>query len=201
MGYSHFQVQVQNIKEGGGYLLKNTSEVRLPILGILKPFYINSQIYLKDNFDLKEATLTLASKVYSLKGKLKRKKGTSYYLNIQTPTQTIEKTVSLKNEVLTSLLTPFSLNYFPLRKNMDLSFYDPFLDRRLNISFKYKGELNFEQDGKDNRAHRVIFDIEGIEGEIFLDEKGKVLKKEFLGFTFIKEDPERLLIKNKYRKE
>ena len=47
-------------------------------------------------------------------------------------------------------------------------------------------------DGKIMESYKVEMDVEGVKSVIFVDNHGRLLKEEFLGFTFVKEDTRKL---------
>ena len=143
VGYSHFSMRVQDIKEGGGYSLKNTSHLKLPILGNVESLNLNFEARLLSNYDLKEAYLKIRSKKYFFEGALKKIKGKSYLLKTATPSQVIQKSISIKEEFINSFFAPMPLARTPLSKKVSFSFYDPFFDRRTPVVLKNKGS----QDG------------------------------------------------------
>lgn len=53
--------------------------------------------------------------------------------------------------------------------------------------------MDIELDGQILESYKVEMDVEGIKGVIFVDNHGRLLKEEFLGFTFIKEDTKNFL--------
>ena len=52
--------------------------------------------------------------------------------------------------------------------------------------------MDIELDGQILEAYKVDMDVEGVKGVIFVDNHGRMLKEEFLGFTFVKEDTGKL---------
>ncbi len=189
IGYSHFQYKVENLSDGGGFSLKNISQLNLPFLDAVQPISVDSQIYFLDNYRIREAAFKLASPGYTISGKLVKKHSSAYELTINTPAQAFTKEVTLDDELITSFVSPFSLPYLPSHQQATLSLYDPFFDRKSQIHLIQSGKQPLEIDGKFYEATVVEFDYEGMEGKVYLDASGKVLKKEMLGFVFLKQDP------------
>jgi hypothetical protein len=181
-------MKVQDLKEGGGYVLKNTSRLMLPILGSVEPFNLDIEAKLFSNYNLREVNFKINSKRYFFKGFLKNLRGNLYSLTIKTPNQNIEKNVFIKNELVSSLLTPISLNYVPLRKKIAFSFYDPFLNRKTDLILENKGKEIITFRDRRVEVYVIDMDVEGVKGKIFVDHRGRMIKEEFLGFKFIKED-------------
>lgn len=193
-------MEVKDLKEGGGYILKTTSQLKVPILGVMRSINLVSKIELSPGYRLQKADFRLTSKKYYFEGSLIRKHNQNYYLRIKSPTQDIEKIVSIKNELITPMFTPLSLTHVPLRKEVTFSLYDPFLERKMKIILKNTGKQFIEYADKKVEAYQVEMQVDEAKGKIFVDSKGRVLKEEFLGFQFVKEEPGDLFKKDVIKK-
>ena len=194
IGFSHFFMKVQDINEGGGYLLENKTRLNLPVLGYIEPVNLHMRINLFDNYSLKKAFLNLRSESYFLKGELKKIKNDLYSLHLETPLQKIEKSLFIKEDLINSLFLPISFNFLPLKKKVTFYVYDPFLEKKMKITLFNKGRRtmkNFKE-----KAYLIEMDVEGVKGKLYVDYQGRLLYEEFLGFKFIKEEP-RLLFSKK----
>lgn len=188
VGYTHSFMKIQDIEEGKGYVLKNTSQLKLPVLGTVESVSFESTIQLLSNYDLKQAEFKLNSKGYSVNGSVKKDKGGFYSLIMRTPAQTIQKKVPMKDEMVNPMLSPLSLTYVPIKKEVAFNFYDPFLDRKTTVSLYNNGKKVINIGGKDEEVYDISMDMEGVEGKMFVDMRGRMVKEEFLGFTFVKQN-------------
>ncbi len=183
-------MKIQEVKEGGGYFLENKTRLNLPILGYTQTISSSLRIILFSNYSLHKAFLNLHSQDYFLKGVIERKKNNVYSLTITTPFQKINKELIVKNELINSLFLPFSLNFVPLQKKVTFYIFDPFLEKKMKIILENKGKRmlkDFKEEG-----YLVKIDVEGVEGKIYVDRRGRLLYEEFLGFKFVKENPKDL---------
>jgi hypothetical protein len=195
VGYYNFFMKILDLEEGGGYVLKSRARLKLPLLGTIKPLNLDGEVKLSNNYSLGEAHFKIESDNYFFKSVLMKEEENSYYLCIKTPTQNIKRTILMKDELVNSLLAPFSLNFVPLNKKTSFSFYDPFLDKKTTILLKNQGKEVIDIDGRSVEVYAIDINVEGIEGKIFADKKGRMVKEQFLGFTFVKEAPPSLFKK------
>jgi len=187
-------MKVQELREGGGYLLENDTHLNLPVLGYVEPIDLHTKIKLFDDYSLKKAFLELHSKNYFLKGELKKIKDNFYLLHLETPLQKLEKSLSIKEDLINSLFLPISFNFLPLKKKVTFYVYDPFLEKKMKITLFNKGRKamkNFKE-----KTYLIEMDVEGVKGKLYVDSQGRLLYEDFLGFKFIKEEP-RLLFSKK----
>lgn len=196
VGYSNFFMGVRDLKEGGGYILKTTSQLKVPILGVMQSINLVGKIKLSSSYRLQEANFRVTSKKYYFQGSLIKKDNDNYYLTISSPTQNIKKIVSIKNELIAPMFTPLSLSHVPLREKVTFSLYDPFLERRMKVILKNMGKQFIEYRGKKVKAYVIDMEVDDVKGKLFVDSKGRVLREEFLGFKFVKEEPTNLFKKN-----
>ncbi len=188
IGYSHFFVRVQDIKNGGGYLIKNNLRLKIPVLGYVQPLSVDIEIKLLPNYRLNQGYFKIVSQNYFVKGIIKKYKKSFYFLSIKTPTSEIKKTISIKNEIVNSLFTPISLNYIPLKKKLVYFVYDPFLDKKIKIILKNKGKRLVKLENKERKVYEIEIDIEGIKCYILTDLKGRIIQEEILGFKLVRKD-------------
>lgn len=192
MGYSHFFMKIRDIKEGGGYILRNNARLKFPILGSLEPLDMDMEVILLSNYSLKEGEFKVRSRNYFFTASLKRKEHDIYELTIETPSNKETRMIKRENKIINLLFSPISLNYVPLKKKVFYTFYDPILNRETKVFLENKGKLNINIKGKNLQVNKIVMDVEGVSGLIFVDNNGRLLKEEFLGFTFLKEDPQEL---------
>ena len=171
--------------------MKNDTNLKMPLLGRLEPLNIETEARLSSNYSLIEGKFKLSSKNYFFTAFLKNKKANTYSLTIKTPSQNITKEITRDKEIIT-LFSPISLNYIPLRKEISYIFYDPILNRKTKVLLRNRGRVDLELDGEIMESYKVEMDVEGVKGVIFVDNHGRLLKEEFLGFTFVKEDTGKL---------
>gem|GEM_PF-2644315 len=189
VGYSHFFMRTKTLKEGGGYFMRNVTNVTLPVLGTVQKLALEVSLSLLSNYCLEEAHFKIRSHRYFLRGYLKKEKGNLYKLSINTPSQNFQKKILLKNEIVASLVVPITLNYFPLNKYTTLYFYDPFLERKEELTLVRKGKVTIALDGEEKEAHLIYIHFGDARGKVYIDNQGKLLKEEFLGFEFVKKEP------------
>ncbi|OQX81003.1 MAG: hypothetical protein B6D56_03540 [Candidatus Omnitrophica bacterium 4484_70.1] len=188
IGYTHFLMKILEAKRGKGYLLKNESRLKIPVLGVIQPINLDVKIELGDNYSLNEADLGLKAKSYSLEGKLKKINKDEFYLMVETPAQIVKKKINVPEELITSIFAPISLNYIPPKKKISLSFFDPFLEKKIKMLLRNKGKRRIKIRDKEQEVWEIEFHLDGAKGKIFTDSQGIVVKQEFLGFKFVKED-------------
>ncbi len=180
------------MEEGGGYVLKNSTNLKMPLLGRLESLNMETEAILGSNYSLKEGKFKLDSRNYFFDAALKKKKANIYSLTIKTPSQSVTKEITRNEEIINPLFSPISLNYIPLKKKIFYTFYDPVLNRKTKVLLQNMGRMDIELDGQTLESYKVEMDVEGINGVIFVDNHGRLLKEEFLGFTFVKEDTKKL---------
>ena len=196
MGYSHFFMKIRDIKEGGGYVLRNNAHLSFPLLGKLEPIDIDMEARLFPNYSLKEGEFKMHSRDYFFSASLENRGKDNYELTIETPSQKETRMVKRRKEIINLLFSPISLSYIPLKKKVFYSFYDPILNKKVDVILENKGRQNISLKGQNTEAYKIDMDVEGVKGKIFADNKGRLLMEEFLGFTFIKEDPKELFDKD-----
>ena len=196
VGYSHFFMKIQEKDEGGGYFLRNEARFNLPILGSVHPFVADTKVNLFSNYDLKSAQFNINSADYFFKGKIKKQMGDTYLLTIRSPSQTTTKEISVKDELVSPLLGPVSLNYIPIRQQVNFSFYDPFVNRRTKLKLLNQGKTTMEVEEEIIDVYEIDMDVDGVKGKLFVDEQGRMVREEFMGFKFVKEDPVDLISRN-----
>ena len=157
-------MRIRDTEEGGGYIVKNDTNLKIPLLSRLEPLNIETEAKL----------------------------GSNYSLTIKTPSQNVTKEITRDKEIINPLFSPISLNYIPLRKEVFYTFYDPVLNRKTNVLLLNRGRMDIELDGQIMESYKVEMDVEGIKGVIFVDNHGRLLKEGFLGFSFVKEDTRKL---------
>ena len=185
-------MRIRDTEEGGGYIVKNDTNLKMPLLGRLEPLNIETEAKLGSNYSLKEGKFKLGSRNYFFTAVLKNIKANTYSLTIKTPSQNVTKEITRDKEIISPLFSPISLNYIPLRKEVFYTFYDPVLNRKTKVLLLNRGRMDIELDGQIIESYKVDMDVEGIKGVIFVDNHGRLLKEEFLGFTFVKEDTRKL---------
>lgn len=185
-------MRIRDPEEGGGYIVKNDTNLKMPLLGRLEPLNIETEAKLGSNYSLKESKFKLGSRNYFFTAVLKNIKANTYSLTIKTPSQNVTKEITRDKEIINPLFSPISLNYIPLRKEVFYTFYDPVLNRKTKVLLLNRGRMDIELDGQIIESYKVDMDVEGIKGVIFVDKHGRLLKEEFLGFTFVKEDTRKL---------
>ncbi len=195
LGYSHYFMKINEISEGGGYVFKNDAHLQFPLMGRLEPLNINMEARLLSNYSLETGAFSLQSNHYFFTASLTRQKHDTYTLIIETPSGKTARTMERKGEVINPMFSPISLNYVPLKKKMSFTFYDPFLNRETNVTLRNKGKETIHIKGQALSAYKIDMVADGVEGVIFVDNNGRLLKEEFLGFTFVKELPHELFNK------
>lgn len=187
IGYSHYSMRVREMEEGGGYVLKNSTNLKMPLLGRLESLNMEVEARLGSNYSLEEGEFRLDSRNYFFTATLKKKTSGIYSLTTRTPSQSFSREVIRDREIINPLFAPISLNYIPLKKKLFYTFYDPVLNRKTNILLLNTGRMDIELDGRIMESYKIEMDVEGVKGVIFVDNHGRMLKEEFLGFTFVKE--------------
>lgn len=196
VGYSHFYMTIQEQSKGGGYLLKNEASFKLPVLGSVCPFSANTIIELAGNYSLREAQFRIDSENYFFEGNIKKQIGDSYLLVTRSPANTEKKIIPIKGELISHMMGPVSLNYVPLKQQVNYVFYDPFVDRQTKVKLENKGKITMEVEGKVIDVYEIDMDVEGVKGKMWVNEQGRMVKEEFLGFKFIKEEPQNLVFQD-----
>ena len=165
IGYSHYYMKIQDKSEGGGYLLRTDAKLNLPVLGQINKFELDTKIKLFNNYKLREALFKVRSANYFFKGTITKGKGNEYKLETVTPTQKVSKDVVLEeDELVSSLLGPLSLNYIPIRKQVNFSFYDPFVNRRSKVSLYNQGKTTLMVGDDQLDVYKIDMDVEGVPG-------------------------------------
>jgi hypothetical protein len=195
IGYSHFLMQIEERQEGGGYFLKNDLRLKFPILGKVEEIKMDNQINLNVSYQLEEAKFKVNSGNYNFSGKIKRIGPRSYHLQAKTPAQKIDKKIAVDNQLIDSWVGPLSLNYIPPQENLKFSFYDPFTEQSTVVLLTRQGQEIIEVGGQKIKVYRYLMDVQGAQGRVYIDKRGRMVKEEFLGFTFIKEEPTKLINK------
>lgn len=195
LGYSHFFMKINDIKEGGGYVFKNDVHLQFPLMGRLEPLDINMEALLLSNYSLEKGEFAVQSNNYFFTASLTRKEHGTYALTIKTPSEKTTSTMKRKGEIINPMFSPISLNYVPLKKKIFYTFYDPILNRETNVILENRGKQNILMKDQNLEAYKIDMDAEGVKGVIFVDNNGRLLKEEFLGFTFVKELPQELFSK------
>ncbi|MFH1771444.1 MAG: transglutaminase-like domain-containing protein [Candidatus Omnitrophota bacterium] len=185
-------MKLKDVEEGGGYLMKTTSRLALPLLGHITPLNIDASINLHNNYKLKDAAFKVNSGNYFFEGSIKQSRGDNYTITTKTPFQKSSKALTIKGELINSMLAPMSLNYVPLNRQTNLSFYDPFLDRKTSVTLYNEGKKEITVSGRLQKLNVIKIDTEGISGTMYVDDRGRMIKEELLGFSFVKEDPDKL---------
>ena len=196
MGYTHYFMKIRDIKEGGGYVLKNNAHLKFPLMGKLEPIDIDMEARLRSNYSLKEGEFKVHSRNYFFSAFLESKGSDNYELTIETPSEKETRMIKRKNEIINLMLSPVSLRYVPLKKKITYNFYDPILNKKVKVVLKNRGKQNIKLKGQDTEAYKIDMDVEGVKGKLFVDDKGRLLKEELLGFTFVKEDSKDLFDKD-----
>lgn len=195
MGYSHYFMKVRDIKEGGGYVLRSNAHLQFALMGKLEPIDIDMEAILFSNYSLKEGEFKVRSRDYFFSALLENKGKDNYELTIETPSQKETRMIKRKKEIINLMFSPISLSYVPLKKKVFYDFYDPILNKKVSVILENKGKQIINLKGEDHEAYKIEMDVEGVKGKIFVDNKGRLLMEELLGFTFIKEDAEDLFNK------
>ncbi|MGR3317983.1 MAG: transglutaminase-like domain-containing protein [Candidatus Anammoxibacter sp.] len=185
-------MKIRDIKDGGGYILKNNAHLRFPLMGSLEPLDMDMEVRLLSNYSFKEGEFRVQSRNYFFAASLKHKLQDTYELTLETPSHKETRMIKRKNRIINLMFSPISLNYVPLKKKVFYAFYDPILNRDVNVLLENKGKVNINIKGQNLQAYKIVMDVEGVKGLIFVDNKGRLLKEEFLGFTFVKEDAQEL---------
>ncbi len=195
LGYSHFFMRIKDVEDGGGYVLKNDAHLKFPVLGKLEPFDLAMDAQLQSNYSLESGEFSVQSQRYFFTATLQKKGHDTYALTVETPAEKTTRTVTRKKEIFNLLFSPLSLNYIPHKKKISYAFYDPFLDRRTTVVLQNRGMIAIPVDGQQQEAYKIEMDIEGVKGLVFIDNNGRMVREEFLGFTFVKETPQKLFSK------
>ena len=195
LGYSHYFMKINEISEGGGYVFKNDAHLKFPLMGRLEPLDINMEARLLSNYSLETGAFSVQSNNYFITAALARQKHDTYTLVIETPSGKTTRTMKRKGEIINPMFSPISLNYVPLKKKMSFTFYDPFLNRETHVTLGNRGKETIHIKGQALSAYKIDMDADGVKGVIFVDNNGRLLKEEFLGFTFVKELPQELFNK------
>ena len=147
IGYSHFFMKIRDIKEGGGYILKNNARLRFPLMGSLEPLDMDMEVRLLSNYSFKEGEFKVQSRNYFFTASLKQKLQDTYELTLETPSHKETRVIKRENRIINLLFSPISLNYVPLKKKVFYAFYDPILNREVNVFLENKGKLNINIKG------------------------------------------------------
>jgi len=188
IGYSHFYMEALNIKEGKGYLLKNNTSLSLPLLGTSQRININIQTRLSEGYSLKNFKLNLKAGNYFLREELKQVSSDRFLFSLTTPARKEKKEI-LSKKIPTSLILPFYFNYLPLKKKINIPLFEPLLDKDILLKIENKGRFSLQLKDKTISSYKLELELAGSEAEVFVDEKGKLLKAKFLGWEFLKEEP------------
>lgn len=192
IGYSNFFMKVKDAQDGGGYLLKNKSRLNFPLLGKIEPLNMDMEVNLFSNYTLNNGEFRMQAGNYFFNAELIAKENDVYDLTIETPSQKETRTIKRDKKIINFMFSPVSFNYIPIKKNISYTFYDPILDRETSVFLENKGKVNIESGGESIEVYKVILDVEGTNGVLFVDKNGRLLKEEFLGFTFVREDTDQL---------
>lgn len=193
VGFSSTSLNVLSIEEGRGFRLENRVNLKLPVLGTSQKVFLVSQAWLGDDYRLKKAFLNLKASNYFMRARLKKIAKERFSLKVKSPSLNLDKEITLASEVISPFFSPLFLGRFPSGKNAVINFYDPFLDKRSKVILENQGELWLNIEGRKIKAKKIFINLEGLEGYAFVDERGTLLKEEFMGFTFLKEDIDTIL--------
>lgn len=196
MGYTHFFMKIRDIKEGGGYVLRNNAHLKFPLLGSLEPLDLDMEVRLLANYTLDEGEFKVRSRNYFFSAILKRKDHDNYELTIETPSQKDTKIIKRENKIFNLLFSPVSLNYVPLKKKVVYTFYDPILNKEVDVLLENRGKTTININGQDIEAYEFDMEVEDVQGKVFVDKNGRLLQEELLGFTFIREDAQDIFDKD-----
>lgn len=188
VGYSHFFFQAQNLKKKGGYLLKNDTSLKLLLLGKIEPLTLKAEIELNPTYKLKQANLSLNTSYYKLLASLVKKKN-YYEITLKTPSLTTTRIVSENNNFISSLFSPIVFPHLPYKKKITYKIYDPFFNRHMLVSLKGLGKEYINIEGRRKLCYKMKIDIEGQSGFAYVDKNARLLREDFLGFSFIKSNP------------
>ncbi len=196
VGYSNFNMKVLDIKEGRGFRLENRLFLNLPILGNLRSMMVTTKALLLSDYSLKDFSLDFKSEKYFLKISLKKRGSQKYKFVLKTPNYEKKKFITLsKRNFVYSPLTPILLNYLPKGKRLVLKFLDIFTQTPLEVYLKNKGKCFIKIDSQKILAYKIEGDFKGIKFYAWVDKNGRLLKEEFLNFTFLKEKPNKIFEK------
>ena len=88
IGYCHYLIKRSTAKANkDGYILENKVNLKIPMLGKIESFDLDTKITLKKDYSLVNAKINFRSSKYFLKGYIKKENSRKFRLNIETPTQ------------------------------------------------------------------------------------------------------------------
>jgi len=196
IGYCHYLVKRSTAKNNkDGYILENKISLKIPMLGKIESFDLDTKIVLKKDYSLINAKINFQSNKYFLRGNIDKENSKIFRLNIETPTQKTTHYIDASSKFISTSFMPFISNYLPLNKKTKLSLFDPLTNREITIYLENKGYKNIHINGKEKKAVEISLNIENIEGKIYTDTKGHLLQQEILGLKFIKKEPQELFKK------
>jgi len=202
VGYSHSLVQVKDNKKSNGYLMQNTLNLTMPVFSVMQPIYAQTEIEADGAYMLQSAKFSLRSGEYKVSGRLLRGKSGFFDLSVRTPGQVVTKAIPATADIVNAIPGPVSFSYVPLKKKSRFSFFDPFVNKKSTIILENLGLRDVPVDGVVQKLYAIDVDSGGIKGVLYADSKGRMIKEDFMGFSFVKSDADKLIHQQAhYRKD
>lgn len=194
-GYSYSSMSANEVNEGSGYTIKNKLVLKAPVFASFKDLMVDSEVDLGKDYSLKQALLHLKSSGYFLKTRLKKIKGNNFSLDLTTPASQTSKQVKLTDEMINSAFAPLFMSYLPEKKDFSFTYFDPIFERRSTVSVKQIGLTWITLNNVKQDAFEFAINVDGVEGKVYTDSYGHLLRQVFLGVELIKEEPTELFKK------
>ncbi len=197
IGYCHCLIKRDITKKNrGGYILQNKLFLRIPMLGELEKFNLDTKVNLTKNYSLCNAQINFSTGKYFFKGRIEKEKNKRFKLIITTPAQTSTQYINTSYKFISSSFMPLLSNYLPLNKKTKIMLFDPFINREITAYLENKGHKIITFNNKETEVIEMSLNVEGMEGKIYTDIKGHLLRQEMLGFKFTKIAPSELFKKS-----
>ena len=195
IGYAHSAMRARELDEGGGYVLATRAALKLPMLAFQQDLTIDGQTILDKNYELESADFGFKAGSYFIRSRLRRIRARVFENRVSTPSGTSSKTQTLSRQLVNFSASPLLLSYLPLKDKLSFSFLDPILDKNTEVRITRGPETFIELSGARQKVRAFALDVEGVTGTLYVDEKGSLLRQDFLGIRLIKEEPAALFKK------
>jgi Transglutaminase-like superfamily len=192
-GYSHSLTQLKDNNKSNGYLLQNTINLTLPVFSVMQPIYAQTEVEVDSAYLLQSARFLLHSAGYRIDGNLLRNKAGSFDVALRTPGEVISKTIPASRDIVNAIPGPVSFSYVPLKKKTTLNFFDPLLNKKSTIILENRGLQKVPVDGVIQKLYVIDINAGGVKGILYADAKGRMVKEEFMGFSFVKSEADKLI--------
>ncbi len=154
------------------------------IFGKPEKVFMKHKIILDKSYKLKAASLSLDSSVYSMSEYIKRLADNTYKVDISTPHKDSSRKVAVKKEAMLGFGLP--ANYIPAGRRISIQIYNPILDSQEAVHIYNRGKVDIVLGGEMFSVNKSLVDIRGIQGVIYTNPEGLILKAEFSGLEIVR---------------